>query len=39
MIGARFNGYSMQSAHRMTAPDYIEDLTLKCQKKTFFYFC
>ncbi|MFN6474686.1 WecB/TagA/CpsF family glycosyltransferase [Nostoc sp. DedQUE07] len=38
MVGARFNGYSMQSAHRMTAPDYIEDLAFKCEQENLSLF-
>ena len=38
LIGARFNGYSVQSVHRMTAPDYIEDLALKCERENLSLF-
>ena len=33
LLGARLLGHSMQSAHRMTAPDFIEDLVLVCEKQ------
>lgn len=33
LLAAKLNGYSLQSVHRMTAPDYLEDLALKCEKE------
>jgi N-acetylglucosaminyldiphosphoundecaprenol N-acetyl-beta-D-mannosaminyltransferase len=33
ILGARILGHSVQSAHRMTAPDYIEDLALACERE------
>jgi N-acetylglucosaminyldiphosphoundecaprenol N-acetyl-beta-D-mannosaminyltransferase len=33
LLGARLLGQSVQSAHRMTAPDFIEDLALACEKQ------
>ena len=33
LLGARLLGYSIQSVHRMTCPDYIEDLALFCEKQ------
>jgi N-acetylglucosaminyldiphosphoundecaprenol N-acetyl-beta-D-mannosaminyltransferase len=33
LLGARLLGYSVQSVHRMTAPDFIEDLALACEKQ------
>ncbi|HEY9636855.1 MAG TPA: WecB/TagA/CpsF family glycosyltransferase [Coleofasciculaceae cyanobacterium] len=33
LLGAKLVGYSLQSVHRMTCPDYIEDLALACEKE------
>jgi N-acetylglucosaminyldiphosphoundecaprenol N-acetyl-beta-D-mannosaminyltransferase len=33
VLGAKLQGYSLQSVHRMTCPDYIEDLALACEKQ------
>lgn len=33
LLGARLLGYSVQPAHRMTAPDFIDDLALACEKQ------
>ncbi|MBG1268488.1 WecB/TagA/CpsF family glycosyltransferase [Nostoc sp. WHI] len=33
LLGAKLSGYSIQAVYRMTAPDYIEDLVLKCEKE------
>ena len=33
LLGANLQGYSLQSVHRMTCPDYIEDLALACEKQ------
>jgi N-acetylglucosaminyldiphosphoundecaprenol N-acetyl-beta-D-mannosaminyltransferase len=33
LLGARLLGYSLQSVHRMTAPDFIDDLALVCQEQ------
>jgi N-acetylglucosaminyldiphosphoundecaprenol N-acetyl-beta-D-mannosaminyltransferase len=33
LLGAQLAGYSVQSTHRMTCPDYIENLALSCQEK------
>ena len=32
ILGAQILGYSLQSAHRMTCPDYIENLVLACER-------
>jgi N-acetylglucosaminyldiphosphoundecaprenol N-acetyl-beta-D-mannosaminyltransferase len=32
LLGARLLGYSVKCEHRMTPPDYIEDLVLACEK-------
>ena len=32
LLGARLLGYSVKWVHRMTPPDYIEDLVLACEK-------
>jgi N-acetylglucosaminyldiphosphoundecaprenol N-acetyl-beta-D-mannosaminyltransferase len=32
LLGAKCCGYSVDSSHRMTCPDYIEDLALACEK-------
>ena len=32
LLGANLNGYSLQSKHRMTCPDYIEDLARACEQ-------
>lgn len=33
MLGAKCCGYSLQSKHRMTCPDYIEDLAKACERQ------
>ncbi len=33
LLGAKLQGYSVQSIHRMTCPDYIENLVLACEKE------
>lgn len=33
LLGARLLGYSVQSVHRMTCPDYIENFALACENK------
>jgi N-acetylglucosaminyldiphosphoundecaprenol N-acetyl-beta-D-mannosaminyltransferase len=33
LLGAKLLGYPLQSVHRMTCPDYIEDLALACEKE------
>ncbi len=33
LLGAKLQGYSVQSIHRMTCPDYIENLVLVCEKE------
>lgn len=33
LFGAKLLGYSVQSVHRMTCPDYIENLVLACEKQ------
>jgi len=33
LLGANLQGYSLQSIHRMTCPDYIEDLALACEQQ------
>jgi len=33
LLAAKLSGYSLQAVHRMTAPDYLEDLALKCEKE------
>ncbi|MGQ4646868.1 WecB/TagA/CpsF family glycosyltransferase [Lyngbya aestuarii] len=33
LLGAKLQGCSLESSHRMTCPDYIEDLALACQKQ------
>lgn len=33
LLGARLSNYSIQSTHRMTCPDYIENLALTCEKQ------
>jgi N-acetylglucosaminyldiphosphoundecaprenol N-acetyl-beta-D-mannosaminyltransferase len=38
LLAANLSGYSLDSAHRMTAPDYIEDLALKCEKENISLF-
>lgn len=32
LLGANLHGYSLKSEHRMTCPDYIEDLALACER-------
>lgn len=34
LLGARMLGYSMESCHRMTCPDYIENLVLACERQS-----
>lgn len=31
LLGAKLQGYSLQSSHRMTCPDYIEELAKACE--------
>lgn len=33
LLAAKLQGYSLQSEHRMTCPDYIENLALACEKQ------
>jgi N-acetylglucosaminyldiphosphoundecaprenol N-acetyl-beta-D-mannosaminyltransferase len=33
LLGAKLHGYSVESVHRMTCPDYIENLALACEKE------
>jgi N-acetylglucosaminyldiphosphoundecaprenol N-acetyl-beta-D-mannosaminyltransferase len=33
LLGAKLHGYSVQSKHRMTCPDYIENLALACERQ------
>lgn len=33
LLGARLLGYSVESVHRMTCPDYIENFALACEKE------
>ena len=33
LLGGKLQGYSLQSIHRMTCPDYIENLALTCEKQ------
>lgn len=33
LLAAKLNGHSVQSRHRMTCPDYIEDLARTCDKE------
>lgn len=33
LLGAKLQGYSLESVHRMTCPDYIENLALACAKE------
>ncbi len=33
LLGAKLCGYSVNSYHRMTCPDYIEDLALACERE------
>ncbi|NET04125.1 MAG: WecB/TagA/CpsF family glycosyltransferase [Symploca sp. SIO2B6] len=33
LLGAKLQGYSVESCHRMTCPDYIENLALACQQQ------
>jgi N-acetylglucosaminyldiphosphoundecaprenol N-acetyl-beta-D-mannosaminyltransferase len=33
LLGAKLQGYYVQSIHRMTCPDYIENLVLACEKE------
>jgi N-acetylglucosaminyldiphosphoundecaprenol N-acetyl-beta-D-mannosaminyltransferase len=32
LLGAKLQGYSLESVHRMTCPDYIENLALACEQ-------
>jgi N-acetylglucosaminyldiphosphoundecaprenol N-acetyl-beta-D-mannosaminyltransferase len=38
LLGAKLKGYSLQSVHRMTCPDYIEELALACEKQNISMF-
>jgi len=38
LLGSKLLGYSVQSGHRMTAPDFIEDLALACEKQNISLF-
>ena len=38
ILGAKMLGYSMQSSHRMTCPDYIENLILACERENLSLF-
>jgi N-acetylglucosaminyldiphosphoundecaprenol N-acetyl-beta-D-mannosaminyltransferase len=33
LLGAKLQGYSLESVHRMTCPDYIENLALACAQQ------
>ena len=33
LLGAKLQGYSLQSVHRMTCPDYIESFALACERQ------
>lgn len=33
LLGAKLQGYALESVHRMTCPDYIENLALACAKQ------
>ncbi len=33
LLGAKLSGYSVESVHRMTCPDYIEELALACEQE------
>lgn len=33
ILGAKLQGYSLESVHRMTCPDYIENLALACEQQ------
>jgi N-acetylglucosaminyldiphosphoundecaprenol N-acetyl-beta-D-mannosaminyltransferase len=33
LLGAKLQGYSLESVHRMTCPDYIENLALACEQQ------
>ena len=33
LLGAKLQGYALESVHRMTCPDYIESLALACAKQ------
>lgn len=33
ILGSKLLGYSLQSQHRMTCPDYIEDLIIACEQQ------
>jgi N-acetylglucosaminyldiphosphoundecaprenol N-acetyl-beta-D-mannosaminyltransferase len=33
ILGAKLQGYSLESEHRMTCPDYIENLALACEQQ------
>ncbi len=33
LLGAKLQGYSLESIHRMTCPDYIENLALACEQQ------
>lgn len=38
LLGAKIFGYALNSAHRMTPPDFIEDLILACEKQNISIF-
>lgn len=38
LLGAKLLGYSVDSTHRMTAPDYIEDLAIACERENISLF-
>jgi N-acetylglucosaminyldiphosphoundecaprenol N-acetyl-beta-D-mannosaminyltransferase len=38
LLGAQMLGYSVQSIHRMTCPDYIENLVLACERQNISLF-
>lgn len=38
LLAARLNGYSIQSRHRMTCPDYIEDMAKSCERDSLSLF-
>ena len=38
LLGARLHGYSVESKHRMTCPDYIESLALACEAQNISLF-
>lgn len=38
ILGAKILGYEIESVHRMTCPDYIENLALSCEEKNISLF-